>query len=117
VDVTCGTDGEVETYIYTTQHDHQTHLNVAIFGLVRAVGGVLSIVGGGVAAARLQHKLRPERGADARIANGWAKGMQSVTQFRSFLSTPWLRDRLEMAPAQRGECQHTQHACGVLPNK
>ena len=58
MDVTCGTDGEVETYIYTTQHDNQTHLNVAIFGLVRAVGGVLSIVGGGVAAARLQHKLR-----------------------------------------------------------
>ena len=60
---------------------------VVILGLVGAVAGVLAIDGHGVASARLQHKLSAERGADARITNGWEKGVQFATQFCSSGST------------------------------
>ena len=70
-----------------TQHQHFTYLNVAIMGIVGSYAAVLAVDGQGVAFARLQQQLRPERGAYQFFTTGWAEGVQLATQYRSLGST------------------------------
>ncbi len=97
-----------------TQHQHFTYLNVAILGIVGSHAAVLAVERHGVAFARLQQQLRPERGV-YHYTTGWAEGVQLATQCRSLGSTAFCDictasgvQRLEIAPAQCGQCYHHQ---------